>query len=485
MILLLVLATIPRLLLAVFEHGTNHPDEIFQTLEPAHRLAFGFGMESWEFQFGARSWFLPGLLGVLWKGLAALGLTNPLIAIPLLRLPFVALAVLSVFLCARLASRFAEARAGLLAGLMLAFQPVSLLLDFRTTTEAASAPLVLGAMLLLVNARPARAGALLGLLIFLRPTNGILGLALGTSLLLEKRHREALRLLLGALPVILAGGLLDLATWGRPFHHLIEYFHFNLILGGAKGFGTEPFWFYLWALLATAPLLVLGLPALIPLARRVPVARSSLFAVMVMLLVYSGTGHKEIRFLLPIIPLLVALVASAVWRVLVTHFDLAKFGPRTRQTLVLAGSAALMLMGIWRVRGFTFEELRDTTGEPTDTIIQGKRDTLNRLMVRAGRETSLCGLLVVGIVPNELFSGGLSYLGRDLFLSSPSRLDEWPIFSRAANFAVTPANVHPPGWKVVAASNNLVLQQGAGDCVPLPPDLRPRYIRAGNRRASD
>lgn len=45
MVLLLVAAAIPRLLLAFFEHGTNHPDEIFQMLEPAHRVAFGFGLE--------------------------------------------------------------------------------------------------------------------------------------------------------------------------------------------------------------------------------------------------------------------------------------------------------------------------------------------------------------------------------------------------------------------------------------------------------
>ena len=38
------------------------PDEIFQTLEQAHRLAFGYGIVPWEFRAGARSWLLPGLL---------------------------------------------------------------------------------------------------------------------------------------------------------------------------------------------------------------------------------------------------------------------------------------------------------------------------------------------------------------------------------------------------------------------------------------
>ncbi len=39
------------------------PDEIFQTLEQAHRLVFGYGILPWEFRVGARSWLLPGALG--------------------------------------------------------------------------------------------------------------------------------------------------------------------------------------------------------------------------------------------------------------------------------------------------------------------------------------------------------------------------------------------------------------------------------------
>ena len=38
------------------------PDEIFQTLEPAHRLTFGHGIISWEFRDGIRSWVFPAIL---------------------------------------------------------------------------------------------------------------------------------------------------------------------------------------------------------------------------------------------------------------------------------------------------------------------------------------------------------------------------------------------------------------------------------------
>src|SRR5690348_10426874 len=41
-----------------------NPDEVFQALEPAHRLVFGYGMVPWEFDYGARSWALGALSAI-------------------------------------------------------------------------------------------------------------------------------------------------------------------------------------------------------------------------------------------------------------------------------------------------------------------------------------------------------------------------------------------------------------------------------------
>ena len=44
-----------------------HPDEILQYLEPAHRLVFGYGIISWEYYYGSRSWLVPGFVAsILW-----------------------------------------------------------------------------------------------------------------------------------------------------------------------------------------------------------------------------------------------------------------------------------------------------------------------------------------------------------------------------------------------------------------------------------
>ena len=55
-----------------------HPDEVFQYLEPAHRLVHGTGLIAWEYAAGLRSWLLTGMLaGVLW--LASLIGDSPLV----------------------------------------------------------------------------------------------------------------------------------------------------------------------------------------------------------------------------------------------------------------------------------------------------------------------------------------------------------------------------------------------------------------------
>src|SRR5262250_3404042 len=56
-----------RAWLSFHDDGIYWPDEIYQSLEPAHRLVFGYGLIPWEFVQGARSWALPGLVAGLLK----------------------------------------------------------------------------------------------------------------------------------------------------------------------------------------------------------------------------------------------------------------------------------------------------------------------------------------------------------------------------------------------------------------------------------
>ena len=65
---LLLLAMAVRLPLA-FWPNVDHPDEIFQYLEPAWRMLGHDGIVTWEWRDGIRSSFLPALFaGPVWLG---------------------------------------------------------------------------------------------------------------------------------------------------------------------------------------------------------------------------------------------------------------------------------------------------------------------------------------------------------------------------------------------------------------------------------
>ena len=54
-----------RLISIIAVPNINQADEVFQTLEQAHRIVYGFGLVPWEFEVGARSFLMPGALAAL------------------------------------------------------------------------------------------------------------------------------------------------------------------------------------------------------------------------------------------------------------------------------------------------------------------------------------------------------------------------------------------------------------------------------------
>src|SRR2546430_8429267 len=61
---LIVLVTVAvglRLVPIILEPSPNLGDEIFQKLEPAHRLVYAYGLVTWGFPLRMRSWPFPRL----------------------------------------------------------------------------------------------------------------------------------------------------------------------------------------------------------------------------------------------------------------------------------------------------------------------------------------------------------------------------------------------------------------------------------------
>ena len=299
---LVLLTALAVRLWSVFTHTyLAHPDETFQYLEPAHRLAFGSGVITWEFLDGIRSWFLPGVLAVVMR-LVSLVDPDPRAYILVIRLLCV-LASLSVpFVGFQLALRRFGLAAALLVGLLCAFAAETVYFAQVVMTE----PLATDAALLAIwfgdetpdhpraRTRLIAAGLLFGLACSLRYQYAPILAVIALMQHLRRPRDLALVCLGGAAVVIPVIGALDALTWGAPFQSVWLNYHLNATQGVSGAMGVQPWFYYLayyraaWGLAAPALVVLVILGAV-----RAPVLAA---VVLCTIGLHALTPHKELRF---------------------------------------------------------------------------------------------------------------------------------------------------------------------------------------------
>jgi hypothetical protein len=94
---LAIAAVALRVAVACWFEQFDHPDALFQYLEQAHRLVYGYGFVPWEYRFGIRNWLLPGALAGLLAFFRLLGLSQPTLYVPLLKSTFAIVSVSVVY----------------------------------------------------------------------------------------------------------------------------------------------------------------------------------------------------------------------------------------------------------------------------------------------------------------------------------------------------------------------------------------------------
>jgi hypothetical protein len=157
--------------LAWTRQGIVWPDEIYQSLEQAHRLVFGYGFVPWEFQDGARSWLFPGTLAAVLEVGKWVGAGDGRAPVLLAKTTMVAIETEGLWASMRIALHLGGPRAPLLAGVVGIFFPLAWVSSGRCTSELASGALLAFSLLLLLGSGPGRlrlAGALAALAIFTR-----------------------------------------------------------------------------------------------------------------------------------------------------------------------------------------------------------------------------------------------------------------------------------------------------------------------------
>jgi len=329
-----------QLLSALPLQGALHADEFFQYLEQPFRVLHGYGVAVWEFERGTRNWLLPGVILGMLRGCEAVGVVDPLQQLLIVRLVEKLLFLLGLWSLVRACDVLGGRRAAVLCALAVGLMPALMLATCHPLSEPFAMSLGMAATLPAARlaSRPRLrdafwSGLLLGLATVLRLQVAILIPMFAAFVGVQQGPRlRSPALLAGAAVALVAGGLLDLWTYGGFAHSTLANLSAHFEDDGAlqRQMGTQPVTFY-----ATEALRTLG-----PLAPLLPAAAlwtfwrrgADLFALpaLALIAVHLAMPHQELRFLLPALPLLLA--AACLWVDLSWH-----------KRWLVAGAAALWL----------------------------------------------------------------------------------------------------------------------------------------------
>jgi phosphatidylinositol glycan class B len=467
---LVAMAIILRLVPIIVVPSVNWWDEVFQSTEQAHRLVYGYGLVPWEFQLGARSWLLPGVIAGLLE-LARLIGDGPDYYLPLIATVFAALAAAPVYCCFQWCRRRYGLTGAFVGAAVVAIAPELVYFGARALSEVIAAHLLMIAFYLLEpgykvdsRRRIAAAAALFALACLLRiqlaPVAAVM--ALWPS---EAGWRHLLPLAAGGLAVLALGGLLDALTLGYPFASIWRYVLYNVHYGVSSYFGTEPWDFYLlgefglWGGISTVVLLAAGfggwrMPAL-------------LAGTVVIVAVHSIIAHKEYRFIYPAVLLVTIMVGMGFAR-------LSQEGARILRDRAVASRAgpacAVLLLGYWVIAA-----AHVWTGETMVSLRLRVHDNLAAASFTA-RMPALCGLGLYGVKGQDWARyGGYTMLHRPVPLFWPEDERELKAAAPAFNVLLYTSESAPAelGYQTIACFGKTCVARRPGSCAAMPQPAMP------------
>jgi hypothetical protein len=390
-----LLALAVALRIAAFSpYSSHHPDETIQYLEQAHRIVFGYGVVPWEFRYFIRSWLIPLMLvppmqlGEWLDPGGTLYLVLP-------RAMFAALNIAPV-VAAWFIGRRMSRQHGIVAMAVMAVWVECVLFSVHTLSESLAISCFLTAVVLLhARARmPAivAAGMLMGLAGLMRFQFGP-AIAVYALIVAGRDWRLWKGLLLGGIPVVIGGGLLDLAMGLYPYEWILTNYRMNIVENRMLRIGGVSHWTYAQSIIAYWQAGILVIPFLAALAWKQN--RALLVAAGVNLLVHQIIGHKEYRYIW--FSMEIILLVAAMGSVELLRSTIG--GRRIGSILGVAG-----LVGLWSAASLALAMTH------TYRFEWRKSGASSRLAARAMRDPAVCGLAV----PRRQYTQfGYAFLHRD------------------------------------------------------------------------
>jgi len=437
----------------------DSPDEVLETQEPAHHLAYGYGVVCWEWRKGARSWVFPAFLaGVMrttdWMGPGSTGYRWGItIVLSLISLTTVWFG----FAWARRASGM-EAAIVAAGGCAVWYE----LVHFapKAFTEVVATNALLPGLYLGVygerfqeKKRMFLAGIFCGLAMSLR-IQLVPAVAFAALWFCYANWRKRmLPLAAGLLLPVVAFGLVDAVTWSHPFQSILVYFHrhaheFSVpslpSTDAAEGAPNVATWYWYLRMLCAhlGPVAFLVLMGI----RRSPFLG---WVALIHLVFHSLFGFRSVRYLYPLVPLEITLVAIGLME-LAPAFNNRRRSPLSPRTMVGGGLAFLALSSCLLVSQFNWSQ----------------RSGCLIAFDQLSRDSTLCG---VGVYRIPWWSiGGYAHLHQNVPIVLLGEVPELEEQSASFNAVLLAGTLTDPShtFELAGCWNGICLYRRPGPCAP-------------------
>ncbi|XP_076628412.1 phosphatidylinositol glycan anchor biosynthesis class B [Colletes latitarsis] len=316
-------------LTSVFLVQTAHvPDEYWQSVEVAHRLAFGYGYLTWEWHAKIRNYIYPFLISIIYRILALVSLDHVTILTILPRM-------LQAIVCAYGEYRFYQWTKNKWTLYSLCLNWYWYYCASRTLINTVETACTMIALSIFPwrdsNIRNLNFLWIVGFLCMIRPTAAVIWLPLCLYHLctsLQDKLMLICRYSVVCIVCCLSSILLDSYCYGTLVISPWEFFVINVLHKIGNIYGTQHL---LWYIFCGLPVL-LGVYYIVFLLCIWQVTkyyacfhRQAIMLIVIgwTICVYSLLSHKEFRFLLPLLPMLIYICTSCTFRL---NVKFAKIG---------------------------------------------------------------------------------------------------------------------------------------------------------------
>ena len=381
---------------SIFSTGYHHYDEHFQILEFAG-LKLGLTTAEnlpWEYHYQMRPSLQPTMAVVIYRFLGFLGIDNPFIVTFLLRLLSGGLAFWTTLLLYRVyKNKISDTllkRWFLILSFTLWFFIYS---GVRFSSENWSGLLfIIGfAYYFLLQKRNFLSflaiGALLGLSFLFRYQTAFLtfGFTLWLLIIQKEQFTNIAKIVIGFLSIALIGVLIDTWFYGEWTITTWNYFTQNIIEDKVSGFGVDPWWYYLTKSFEQGvyPISLLFIVSFFVVAIFKPKS-PIIWSVIPFLLIHNIIGHKELRFLFPIIlfiPIVIIKGIQIIQDKYVQNLSANKY-LKGYMKLVFMANAVLLLIIMFKPADnqiSLYQKLYSNYKEPT-TLYYLERNPYHRVL---------------------------------------------------------------------------------------------------------